>query len=607
MKVNYREIIFQTVGFSYDGVIELEEYDGVSVYYDGTTARIGYHTISELCRGYFLFAREFDKGCFEIYEKAHFKTCGCMIDVSRNGVMRTDAVKQYINCMAALGMNMLMLYTEDTYEIEEYPYFGYLRGRYSCEELREIDAYAAAMGVELIPCIQTLAHLEQFLKYSCAREIRDTSRILLAGEEKTYAFIEAEIRAVKKAFSSRRIHIGMDEAHEIGRGAYLDKNGYRDQYEIMTQHLNRVVELCKKYDLVPMMWNDMFFTMSTPTRSYHDYKNANFKKEMIEQLPDVDMVYWDYGNGLESDEEKEIYKGMIEKCHELGKKTIFAGGIVTWSGFLPKYTHIMQFCPVAMQACLETGVEEVFATMWGDDGTETNIFLSVPYLPVYAEYCYKGLNCTAADIEKSSEFLTKCPFAVTKSMGVLDSDTRPDKYRNTDTIGKGLLYSDLLFQLGPEQDEYQAMLPQYQAALEVLNKIDASPAHAPWYGYGKLIYEIAIAKIEIRLRLQKAYQAGDREYLKQLTETTLPWLRKKYETLKEVHKKQWHSTYKTFGFETLSFRYGGVISRIDDCIAEIKAYLDGETACIAVLDQKVLPIDNTGYHASHTALPSVIY
>jgi len=34
------------------------------------------------------------------------------------------------------------------------------------EELKEIDDYAASLGVKLVPCIQTLAHLAQFLQWS---------------------------------------------------------------------------------------------------------------------------------------------------------------------------------------------------------------------------------------------------------------------------------------------------------------------------------------------------------------------------------------------------------------------------------------------------------
>ena len=59
---------------------------------------------------------------------------------------------------------MLMLYTEDTYEVDNQPYFGYLRGRYSQKELREIDDYAFKHGMELIPAIQTLAHLKSIFR-----------------------------------------------------------------------------------------------------------------------------------------------------------------------------------------------------------------------------------------------------------------------------------------------------------------------------------------------------------------------------------------------------------------------------------------------------------
>ena len=38
-----------------------------------------------------------------------------------------------------------MLYTEDTYEVDGQPYFGYMRGRYSKEEMKEIDDFAAEL------------------------------------------------------------------------------------------------------------------------------------------------------------------------------------------------------------------------------------------------------------------------------------------------------------------------------------------------------------------------------------------------------------------------------------------------------------------------------
>lgn len=63
-----------------------------------------------------------------------------MPDCSRNAVLNVEGAKLLIRHLAVMGFNALMLYTEDTYEIEGYPYFGYMRGRFTKAELKELDA-----------------------------------------------------------------------------------------------------------------------------------------------------------------------------------------------------------------------------------------------------------------------------------------------------------------------------------------------------------------------------------------------------------------------------------------------------------------------------------
>ena len=58
-----------------------------------------------------------------------------MLDCSRNAVFTVEKVKAMIRILAKLGLNRLLLYTEDTYEVPELPYFGVYRGRYSREEI----------------------------------------------------------------------------------------------------------------------------------------------------------------------------------------------------------------------------------------------------------------------------------------------------------------------------------------------------------------------------------------------------------------------------------------------------------------------------------------
>ena len=67
------------------------------------------------------------------------KRFGVMLDMSRNAVMKVEEVKNFILILKRMGYNSLQLYTEDTFEIEGEPFFGYMRGRYSIEELKEIE------------------------------------------------------------------------------------------------------------------------------------------------------------------------------------------------------------------------------------------------------------------------------------------------------------------------------------------------------------------------------------------------------------------------------------------------------------------------------------
>ena len=149
------------------------------------------------------------------------KRFGAMLDMSRNGVMKVEQVKKIAQMLAAFGYNTLLLYTEDTYEVDGEPYFGLFRGRYSKEELKELDCFCLSIGIELIPCIQTLAHLNQIFIWAVYHDhIHDTGDVLLVEEERTYQLLDRMFKTLRECFSSDRIHIGLDEATQLGRGRY---------------------------------------------------------------------------------------------------------------------------------------------------------------------------------------------------------------------------------------------------------------------------------------------------------------------------------------------------------------------------------------------------
>ena len=134
-----------------------------------------------------------------------------MADCSRNAVMTVKTGKTFIDNMALMGYDTLMLYTEDTYEVPGEPYFGYLRGRFSQDEIRELVAYGEEKGIELIPCIQTLGHLNAIFRWPEYQPINDTADILLVEEPRTMTLIENMLKSLRSCFKTDKIHIGMDD------------------------------------------------------------------------------------------------------------------------------------------------------------------------------------------------------------------------------------------------------------------------------------------------------------------------------------------------------------------------------------------------------------
>lgn len=320
---------------------------------------------------------------YERREKPCFET-GAMFDVSRNAVIRPDAMRLLLLRMALMGMDAAMLYTEDTYEVEGEPYIGYMRGRYSSKELRDLDDFASVLGMELIPCIQTLGHLNRVLHWPAMNRYADNSEVILADEEETYTLLEKMIRAASEPFRSKRIHIGMDEAYGVGLGMHLAKHGYESAQTILRRHLQRVKEITDRLGLEPMMWSDMYFDDSDFGGGYHDPSTPT--AEAVESmLPGVGLVYWDYYH-----EQEEEYTQVIEKHRLLSDRVIFAGGLWTWAGVVMDFEKTLRTTVPALTACKKASVPFVLVTAWGDNGAETSLLTALPGICLYAEFAYTG-------------------------------------------------------------------------------------------------------------------------------------------------------------------------------------------------------------------------
>lgn len=570
---NIRNTVFSVLDFAFAGsIVEEAGHVGVYVRFDGSDAAIGFSTKAQEARCYFLLALHGGNGSFEITEIPVFDTCGPMLDVSRGVVMKVDAVKRYLDCMAALGLNMLMLYTEDTYEVPGYPQFGYHRGRYTLEELRSIDDHADSLGIEVIPCIQTLGHMEKYLRWPESGPVKDTSNVLLAGCEDTYRFIEAEIKAVRSAFRSDRIHLGMDETHNLGLGQYLFKNGYRDQSEIFYDHMKRVLEIAKKYYRELMIWSDMLF--QTGDGRYYRPEWV-VPQERIDNAPkDVTLVFWDYYKTNYAYYDKNLANHLL-----FPSEVAFAGGIWTWDGFAPDFDFTMKTMKPALEAAIDRGVRTVIATKWGGDGTEMNYARALAGLAVFSEYCYKGKSCTDGDIHAAAELLTDIDKPLWHAISSFNIGLR-----GAVRYGKGVFYVDPLIPLLHRDEDPSQAAAIFRDALAVIRQ---NPRYR-WHRFYELLFEILSVKAQMLADIRPAYARGNKAWMTQTAEETIPALLEDYREFYELFRQEWAQNHKPFGFETHTARFGGLLLRLEDVARILLDYAEGRLDRIEELEEPVL-------------------
>lgn len=570
-----RQRMFALAGCDWAGEVCFKEGEELSLLMDGERLTVEAPDISAAARGLFLAACALRDGrnVPELHQRRHIASCGMMLDMSRGGVMTVEAVKGMIDAHVALGLNLMMLYTEDTYTVPEAPYLGYLRGRYTEKELREMDDYAAESGVELVPCVQTLAHLEQFLQWDVNRDIKDNDCVLMIDEPKTYAWIRAALTALRRCFRTNRIHIGMDEAHGVGLGEYYQKHGAVNRFELLNRHLNRVVDICKELGFKPIMWSDMFYRLGSKNNDYYD-TDAVVPESAIAQIPDVALCYWDY---YHTDE--QFYAGMMEGHRQMGKEVVFAGGIWTWSGILPHVRKTNATMYPALRACLKAGIGTVLATSWGDDGCETDYRLALNQLPIYSEHVWMGEDCTRAAVERMGERLTGLSEACFNAMGAFyadDDDRRP---------GKGLFYCDPLYPLTEGLWDLTGYREGLEEGVKTLERhLDDSRCEYAW-----LAMRIALEKLNWVNELRPAYLRGDKAVVLTMANEKLPAMRELYVKMMSVWREQWESGRKRNGWETICARLGAVIARLDDVQRILLRWADGTIERVEELDETPLP------------------
>ena len=522
-------------------------------------------------------------------ERTPFKTLGVMLDVSRGMAMTVEHIRMWLRRMALSGCNLVMLYSEDVYELEDEPLFGYMRGVYTLDELHAIDDYAHALGIEMVGCIQTLGHMEQLLKWQSAYlDVRDTARVLLADAPETRRLIEKMLDFWSAAFRSRRIHIGMDETHDLGRGRFMDLHGYERGFDIFNRHLDMVDKLCAERGLAPMIWSDMYFRLSNSGMVYYDF-NSLIPPDVKAAIPKrVELVYWDYYH-----EDEESYRKMIRRHRrDLGFDPVVGSGIWTWSRLWYDHEKTLRTARPCIMACRKEKVEQLFFTMWGDDGAFCNYDSSLAGISCCCDLAF-GID--DADYSgRRFESVFSSSFEAHVAAGGMYARLKDRRGGEFEIMAHLLLWDDPL--LGIYFDDCKRGNPEFDLELldiceeslcRVLPHVEECAAGDMEHAVNTL--KLLIKKLELRGALEAAYDSGDRIALRELATVTIPAAIAAAREFDASFRRQWLDCAKPFGLEVIQGRNAALISRLEECSRRIMEYLGGAVDEIAELEGRVPP------------------
>ena len=543
--------------------------EGFAISSGGDEIAVNFQTVSDMFRALGTIMALTGQKEIEIKKKPQLTFRGLMIDVSRNGVIKESYLETIIVKLALLGINFLTLYTEDTFEVTGEPLIGYQRGKYSKAEIRRLVKFAKKFGTVMFPCIQTLGHVEQILKFPKYAGIADDNRIFNVEKKETYKLIEKLIKNGSEPYESKLIHIGMDETWGLGKGKTYKINKKMDPRMMYVKHMAKVNKICQKFKLKPIMWGDIIINM---------HGTGQMSKEHFKYIPkNIIMDYWNYYSNT-----VKPYEDTIKRYRKLGFEPLISAGIWNWSCFWGRYWLAERTMTLFIEKAKEMKVKRSMITMWGDDGCECPFDANWPALALYGELCYEE--------KKDMNMVKKFVKAVAKD----DWDTfiNPARIDEPDAkssnVSKGFLYDDPLLGI------YASHLPAgkrwapyfediFRKVKKNAGKVDKD--NKVLFDYAYALLDLLRIKADIKNITYAAYNSGNKAKLRSLIKD-VKLIAKKTDILWKAHRKVWLMERKPFGLEVMDNRYAAGIGRCKIMEERIKDYLSGKINEIPELEEK---------------------
>jgi len=283
----------------------------------------------------------------EIVDEPDYPDRGLMLDVSRGKVPTRATLEALIEFCSRVRLNVLMLYVEHTFDFRRHPEIGAGSSPLDAETLLALDGFAAERGVELVPCLQSLGHMERVLSLDRYAHLAESDRrwSLSPSRSETYGLLEDLYDEFLPLFESKRFNANCDEPFDLGRGQSAAREPARSPGELFAHHVEKLEHLCASHRKQLMIW-------------------ADFAHQHPDQLDRLDrsvvLLDWWY--------EAEFDADRIRKLRRKGFDVWACPGTSSWNCLFPRVENSRLNIERWADAGRRHGASGLLNTDWGDFG-----------------------------------------------------------------------------------------------------------------------------------------------------------------------------------------------------------------------------------------------
>jgi hexosaminidase len=274
---------------------------------------------------------------------------GVMLDISRDKVPTGDSLRAIIDRLATLKVNQIQLYSEHTFAYRDHAEVHGAASPLDADEIRRLDDYCRARHIELVPNQNCLGHMNRWLLHPRYRAlaiepdgfvdpygISRQAMTIDPDNPASLALVRELLAELLPLFSSRRVHVGLDEAWELPARRM-------DEFLAWVTTLRSLPELEGREML---LWGDM----------------VSGRPDLVAALPrGVTVCEWGYDDWYPFDDRCAVLA-------EAGVPFWVAPGTSSWMSILGRLTNARRTCAQAASAALAHGGRGYLNTDWGDLG-----------------------------------------------------------------------------------------------------------------------------------------------------------------------------------------------------------------------------------------------